>query len=53
MPNVIKEGWNNEYYHNVTIYDIVSRIQLDDYFSSYGFEVNHEKHDLYFFGKKK
>lgn len=52
MPNVVKQNWNNEYYHNVTIEDIVSKINLDKHFSRYSFEVSHEKHDLYFFGQK-
>lgn len=53
MPNVIKENWNNEYYQNVTIEDILTKIKIDEYFQEYSFSVNHKKHDLYFYGIKK
>jgi len=53
MPNVFKKDWNNEYYKNVTIKDIVTQIELDQIFYKYGFTINHKKHDLYFYGIKK
>lgn len=53
MPNVSSENWDNEYYRNLVIADILPIIDFDLYFSEYGFEVNNNKCDLYFWGIKK
>jgi SAM-dependent methyltransferase len=53
MPNVFKKDWNNEYYKNVSIKDILDNIDIDLYFHEYSFSIDHEKHDLYFYGVKK
>lgn len=47
-PLTIQKGW--EYYKNLTEKDFTSRLDFQQYFSSYHFEVNHETHDLYFWG---
>lgn len=47
-PLTIQKGW--DYYRNLTESDFTNNIILDDYFSHYTFEVNHESHDLYFWG---
>ena len=53
MPNVSREGWDNEYYRNVTEQDIRDAVSLDTVFQDYAFEVNEEHCDLYFWGVKK
>lgn len=53
MPNVSREGWDNEYYKNVTEDDIHSFLDVGNIFSSYEFEINEEHCDLYFWGIKK
>lgn len=53
MPNVSRENWNNEYYKNLTEYDIRECINIDDLFSSYEFEIEKNHCDLYFWGIKK
>ena len=39
-----------DYYKNLNIQDFTSNINLNDYFSYYGFEYNKKSSDLYFFG---
>ena len=53
MPNVSREGWDSEYYRNVTEQDIRDAVSLDTVFQDYAFEVNEEHCDLYFWGFKK
>lgn len=53
MPNVSREGWDSEYYRNVTEQDIRDAVSLDTVFQDYAFEVNEEHCDLYFWGVKK
>ncbi len=52
MPNVKKDGWNNEYYRNVTESDIRSFCDVDSIFSEYEFEIEPNHCDLYFWGIK-
>lgn len=49
-PLTIQKGW--EYYRNLTEEDF-RRFDLRNMFSRYEFSVNHEHHDLYFYGIKK
>jgi SAM-dependent methyltransferase len=51
MPNVFREDWDSEYYKNVTEEDI--RINVDEIFSLYEFEIEPNHCDLYFWGIKK
>jgi SAM-dependent methyltransferase len=53
MPNVKKEGWDNEYYKNLTEQDIREFCDVDSIFSSYSFEIETNHCDLYFWGIKK
>lgn len=53
MPNVSRENWDNEYYKNLTEEDIRNVIDVDKLFYSYGFSVNKEHCDLYFWGLKR
>lgn len=53
MPNVFREDWDNDYYKNLTEYDIRKAIDIDSNFSNYEFSIEHKHHDLYFFGFKK
>jgi len=52
MPNVFREGWDNEYYKNLTEQDIRECIDIDKYFSPYEFELETSHFDLYFWGFK-
>ena len=45
------DDWH-DYYKNITENDIREVLDLDDFFSEYGFEVNDVSHDLYFYGIK-
>jgi SAM-dependent methyltransferase len=53
MPNVTYDNWDNNYYKNLTEYDIRECIDVDAIFSNYKFEVNTDHCDLYFWGIKK
>ena len=47
-PLTVGIGW--DYYRNLNEDDFTSNLDLNYYFSDYGFEVNTESHDLYFWG---
>lgn len=47
-PLTVQIGW--EYYRNLIEEDFTSRINFKNYFREYHWEVNHENHDLYFWG---
>ena len=53
MPNVEKSDWDNNYYKNVTIQDILDCIDPVSIFLSFSFEHCGEHCDLYFEGIKK
>ena len=53
MPNVFRQGWDNEYYRNVTEEDVRDAIDVDKLFDEYKFEVETNHCDLYFYGIKK
>ena len=53
MPNVSLDDWDNNYYKNITIIDIIETIDLNENFSEYSFEINNHHFDLYFLGFKK
>lgn len=53
MPNVSRENWDNDYYKNLTEQDIRDCVNIEDIFSKFEFEVEHNHHDLYFYGIKK
>lgn len=53
MPNVSRPNWDNDYYMNLTEDDIRACINIDEYYSSYEFEVEPNHCDLYFWGIKK
>ena len=44
--------FTNDYYQNLKEEDFTSKINFDDYFSEYHFEVDNTAHDLYFYGLK-
>ena len=50
-PFTVNLGWS--YYRNLTEKDFTDAMNFDDYFSSYGFKVNPQSFDLYFWGVKK
>ncbi len=50
-PLTVGIGW--EYYRNLTQEDFLKIVNFDDYFINYGFEVNNQSNDLYFWGIKK
>lgn len=50
-PLTVNMGWT--YYRNLTENDFREKINFDDYFSVYGFSVNLETFDLYFWGIKR
>jgi SAM-dependent methyltransferase len=50
-PLTVDQGW--EYYRNLNESDFQQFINFDDQFKYYGFEVNDESKDLYFWGIKK
>lgn len=52
MPNVSRENWDNGYYRNVTEQDVRECIHVNEIFDLYGFEVNTDHCDLYFWGIK-
>lgn len=52
MPNVFREGWDNEYYKNLTEEDIRESIDFDLHFNNYEFSVEPNHYDLYFWGIK-
>jgi hypothetical protein len=47
----IDDEWAN-YYKNITEDDIRKAVHVDSLFHEYSFTVNHETHDLYFYGIK-
>lgn len=47
------EVWGEEYYKNLTEKDIRTVFYPEQYFSEYGFAVNEDSKDLYFYGIKK
>ena len=47
--DVESSPFTSDYYKNLNIDDI-NKIQLNHYFSRYGFEINNKSHDLYFWG---
>lgn len=49
-PLTVSNGW--DYYRNLNENDFRKEIDFDVYFKSYGFEINHQSHDLYFWGIK-
>lgn len=49
-PFTVENGW--DYYRNLNEVDFRNEIDFDSYFKSYGFEVDHNSHDLYFWGIK-
>ena len=53
MPSAKQEGWQTEYYKNVTEKDVRDAIDIDEIFSSYEFVVEENHCDLYFWGFKK
>lgn len=53
MPSAKHEGWDVEYYKNLTEEDIRECIDIEETFSSYEFSVHEEHCDLYFWGFKK
>jgi len=53
MPSAKLEGWQTEYYYNVTEEDVRDAINIDEVFSSYEFSVEEQHCDLYFWGFKK
>lgn len=52
MPNVLKEGWDNNYYKNLTENDIRECVNIDSSFKVYEFTTNQQHYDLYFWGIK-
>lgn len=50
-PLTVAIGW--EYYKNLTEKDVLENINLEEYFSDYGFSVNNQSFDLYFWGIRK
>lgn len=53
MPNVSRENWDNEYYKNLTEFDIRKCINIESSFETFEFEVELNHCDLYFWGIKK
>jgi len=53
MPNVRKDGWDNNYYKNITEQDIRDFCDVDSIFELYNFEIEKNHCDLYFWGIKK
>ena len=47
--DVESSPFTSDYYKNLSINDI-NKMQLDHYFSRYGFEINNKSKDLYFWG---
>lgn len=47
-PLTVGLGW--DYYRNLIEEDFRKEMNFDLYFSEYGFEVNNQSHDLYFWG---
>ena len=47
-PLTIDIGW--DYYRNLNESDFTNNLDFNSYFKEYGFEVNEESHDLYFWG---
>ena len=52
LPNVSKEGWDNNYYKNLTEKDIRKVVDIEKVFSSHEFQVEIDHCDLYFWGVK-
>jgi hypothetical protein len=50
-PLTVDQGW--EYYRNLNESDFQQFIDFDDQFKYYGFEINDQSKDLYFWGIKK
>jgi hypothetical protein len=44
--------FTNDYYKNLAIYDLVDNFDFHTIFKHFGFAVNSDSHDLYFWGKK-
>ena len=53
MPNVFVDGWDNDYYKNLTEKDIRDCADFDEAFSDYEFSIDSNHHDLYFWGIKR
>lgn len=54
MPNVSNPKWQNDYYKNLSINNILNQsIDFYNEYSDFGFEVDNKKKDLYFWGVKK
>lgn len=53
MPSAKLDGWQTEYYRNVTEEDVRDAINVDEIFFSYQFVVEENHCDLYFWGFKK
>ena len=47
-PLTVGIGW--DYYRNLNESDFTNNLDFNSYFKEYGFEVNEESHDLYFWG---
>jgi hypothetical protein len=44
--------FTNDYYRNLAIHDFVDNFELHGIFKHFGFEINSDSQDLYFWGKK-
>lgn len=44
--------FTNDYYRNLMVHDFVDNFDLHNIFKDFGFEVNNDSHDLYFWGRK-
>ena len=44
--------FTNDYYQNLAIHDFVDNFELHNIFKYFGFEINSDSQDLYFWGKK-
>jgi len=53
MPSAKHEGWQVEYYKNLTEDDIRECVDIEGTFSSHEFSIHEEHCDLYFWGVKK
>jgi len=44
--------FTNDYYQNLSIHDFVNLVDFHRIFKDFGFVINSESHDIYFWGKK-
>ncbi len=44
--------FTNDYYRNLAIHDFVDNFDFHNIFKHFGFAINSDSHDLYFWGKK-